>query len=130
MKSWARSGTNSNVTQNNLFQTLSAYGNLGIAKMSLGRHEEAIGCFEQQIAFLEQLSDPLQNKDIEKGRAFGNLGKCYESLNDYEEAAKCHEQYLSHCLKTRSVKDQDKAYQELGQAYKNHGNLQQALVSL
>ena len=97
--------------------------------MSLGRHEEAIGCFEQQIAYLEQWTDPLQNKDIEKGRAFGHLGKCYEALNDFDESAKCHELYLSHCLKTKSIKDQDKAYQELGQAYKHLGNLQQALVS-
>lgn len=117
-----------------------AHGNLGLAKMNLSRHEEAIGCFEQQIACLEQIgSDQLMeqnmsssqnpNKDVEKGRAFGHLGQCYEALNDFEEAAKCHEQYLSHSLKAKSVRDQDNAYRELGQAYKHLGNLQQALVS-
>lgn len=111
-----------------------AHGNLGLAKMNLSRHEEAIGCFEQQIACLEQTLDSesnsalMQNKDMEKGRAFGHLGSCYEALNDFEEAAKCHEQYLSHSLKAKSVRDQDKAYRELGQAHKHLGNLQQALV--
>ena len=119
------------------FLEASAFGNLGIAKMNLSRHEEAIGCFEQQIACLEQTdsaelnpaTSALHNKDVEKGRAFGHLGNCYEALTDFEEAAKCHEQYLSHSLKSKSVKDQDKAYRELGQAYKHLGNLQQALVS-
>ena len=105
--------------------------------MNLSRHEEAIGCFEQQIACLEQMDSSelnpataaLHNKDVEKGRAFGHLGNCYEALTDFEEAAKCHEQYLSHSLRAKSVKDQDKAYTELGQAYKHLGNLQQALVS-
>ena len=57
------------------------------------------------------------------------LTKMHPPLNDFDESAKCHELYLSHCLKTKSIKDQDKAYQELGQAYKHLGNLQQALVS-
>ena len=118
------------------FLEATAFGNLGIAKMNLSRHEEAIGCFEQQIACLEQTDSTelnpataaLHNKDVEKGRAFGHLGNCYEALTDFEEAAKCHEQYLSHSLKAKSVKDQDKAYRELGQAYKHLGNLQKALV--
>ena len=113
------------------FLEAGAFGNLGIAKMNLARHEEAIGCFEQQIACLEQSDlspQALQNKDIEKGRAFGHLGNCYEALNDHDEAAKCHEQYLSHSLKAKAVRDQDKAYRELGQSYKHLGNLQQALV--
>ena len=118
------------------FLEATAFGNLGIAKMNLSRHEEAIGCFEQQIACLEQMDSSelnpataaLHNKDVEKGRAFGHLGNCYEALTDFEEAAKCHEQYLSHSLRAKSVKDQDKAYRELGQAYKHLGNLQQALV--
>ena len=126
------------------FMEATAFGNLGIAKMNLSRHEEAIGCFEQQIGCLEQSEaqpgllmpnsnattglQAYQNKDVEKGRAFGHLGGCYEALNDFEEAAKCHEQFLSYSLNTKSVKDQDKAYRELGQAYKHLGNLQQALV--
>ncbi len=109
-----------------------AFGNLGIAKMNLGRHEEAIGCFEQQIACLEQQAPPGGGPgggDLERGRAFGHMGECYDAASIHDEAAKCQEQYLALSLKAKSVKDQDKAYRELGQAYKNLGNLQQALVS-
>ena len=110
------------------FLEATAYGNLGMAKLNLTRNEEAIGCFEQQIACLEQ-SSGQPNLDLEKGRAFGHLGNCYENIQDFDEAAKCHEHYLSHSLKAKSVRDQDKAYRQLGQAYKHLGNLQQSLVS-
>ena len=131
-----------------------ALGNLGVAKLNLGRHEEAITCLDQQLKCLDQLS-PLSNStnnqpnsettsgsitnssgsllnstDLEKSRAFGNLGSCYEGIGDYEKAAKYYEQYLALSLKTKNVKDQDRAYRDLGSAHKNLGNLQQALVGL
>ena len=40
----------------------------------------------------------------------------------------CHEKYLAASLRHKSVKDQERAYRELGMAHKNLGNLQQALV--
>lgn len=99
-----------------------AFGNLGITKMSLGRHEEAIGYFEQQLSL-------LQPDCLERGRAFGNMGNCFDALGDFAEAVKCHEQYLAISLKNKTLKEQDRAYRELGLAHKQLGNLQQALVS-
>ena len=109
-----------------------AHGNLGLTKSGLGRHEEAIGCFEAQLAALQQREASANGQsavEIERARAFGNLGGCYEALSDHEEAVKCHEQYLALALKAKAVKDQARAYRELGLAHKNLGNLQQALVS-
>jgi len=107
-----------------------AFGNLGVAKIHLSRHDEAISFFEQQLVALDQAGSSSKNKnlDLERGRAFGNLGSCYEALGNYEDAVECHEHYLEQSLKTKSVKDQDRAYRELGQAHKSLGNLQQALV--
>ncbi len=107
-----------------------ALGNLGITRMNLGRHEEAVGCFEQQLAALDQVvAAASDGPQLEKGRAFGNLGNCHDGLGDYEESVRCHEKYLAISLKCKSVKDQDRAYRELGLAHKKVGNLQQALVS-
>ena len=88
------------------------------------------GYFEQQLAALENASamPNSKNYDLEKGRAFGNLGTCYEALGSYEDAVECHEHYLEQSLKAKSIKDQDRAYRELGLALKSLGNLQQALV--
>ena len=128
-----------------------ALGNLGVAKLNLGRHEEAITCLDQQLKCLEQLSggantssqstgdttighiinntsNGLISMDLEKSRAFGNLGSCYEGIGNYEKAAQYYEQYLALSLKTKNVKDQDRAYRDLGSAHKNLGHLQQALV--
>ena len=126
-----------------------ALGNLGVAKLNLGRHEEAITCLDQQVKCLEQLSggassnsqstgdtttghiinsNGLISMDLEKSRAFGNLGSCYEGIGNYEKAAQYYEQYLALSLKTKNVKDQDRAYRDLGSAHKNLGHLQQALV--
>ena len=41
----------------------------------------------------------------------------------------CHEHYLEQSLRAKSIRDQDRAYRELGLAHKSLGNLQQALVS-
>ena len=128
-----------------------ALGNLGVAKLNLGRHEEAITCLDQQVKCLDQLSggvngnsqstgetntghiinntsNGLVSMDLEKSRAFGNLGSCYEGIGNYEKAAQYYEQYLALSLKTKNVKDQDRAYRDLGSAHKNLGHLQQALV--
>ena len=128
-----------------------ALGNLGVAKLNHGRHEEAITCLAQQIKCLEQLSggvnsngqstdgtntghiinntsNGLISMDLEKSRACGNLGSCYEGIGNYEKAAQYYEQYLALSLKTKNVKDQDRAYRDLGSAHKNLGHLQQALV--
>ena len=128
-----------------------ALGNLGVAKLNLGRHEEAITCLDQQLKCLEQLSggantssqstgdttighiinntsNGLISMDLEKSRACGNLGSCYEGIGNYEKAAQYYEQYLALSLKTKNVKDQDRAYRDLGSAHKNLGHLQQALV--
>ena len=131
-----------------------ALGNLGVAKLNLGRHEEAIICLDQQLKCLDQFScfsnntnnqtnpdtpsgaitnasgNQLHSTDLEKSRAFGNLGSCYEAIGDYDKAAQYYEQYLALSLKTKNVKDQDRAYRDLGSAHKNLGNLQQALVRL
>ena len=96
---------------------------------ALGRHEEAIGSFEQQLAALEQLGGASPDQDLERGRAYGNLGTCYRSLGDEDEAVTWLDKYLAISLESQSAKDQDKAYRELGAAHKNLGNLQQALVS-
>ena len=89
------------------------------------------GYFEQQLASLENASSlpNSKNYDLEKGRAFGNLGSCYEALGNYEDAVECHEHYLEQSLRAKSIRDQDRAYRELGLAHKSLGNLQQALVS-
>ena len=127
-----------------------ALGNLGVAKLNLGRHEEAINCLDQQLKCLDQLStsnpggqivsdtsmgpnsnigsNPLHSTDLERSRAFGNLGSCYEALGNFDKAATYYEQYLALSLKTKNVKDQDRAYRDLGSANKKLGNLQQALV--
>ena len=47
---------------------------------------------------------------------------------DFLQGVKCHEKYLAASLKHKSVRDQERAYRELGMAHKNLGNLQQALV--
>ena len=127
-----------------------ALGNLGVAKLNLGRHEEAITCLDQQLKCLDQLSSNSSNNqvisdtssgqisntggnltnssDLEKSRAFGNLGSCYEAIGNYDKAATYYEQYLALSLRTKNVKDQDRAYRDLGSANKKLGNLQQALV--
>ena len=104
-----------------------AYGNLGLAKHNLGRHEEAVHCFEQQVELLEDTGD----KDpLDRGRALGHIGACHQALGNHKKAALFHQEYLAIALKSTSVKDQERAYRELGCALKNTGNLQEALVSL
>ena len=49
-------------------------------------------------------------------------------LNTVIFSFQCHEKYLAASLRHKSVKDQERAYRELGMAHKNLGNLQQALV--
>ena len=52
----------------------------------------------------------------------------YAGLNAVMFSFQCHEKYLAASLRHKSVKDQERAYRELGMAHKNLGNLQQALV--
>ena len=125
-----------------------------MAKLNLGRHEEAIACLDQQLKCLDQVSTLsgnssghtnsetppvpissvsgtlLNSTELERSRAFGNLGSCYEAIGDFAKAAQYYEQYLALSLKTKNVKDQDRAYRDLGSANKKLGNLQQALVCL
>ena len=60
----------------------------------------------------------------DKGRAFGNSGDGYDELGDCDEAIKCHEQCLTAALKTKSLRDQEHAFRELGQSHRGLGNLQ------
>ena len=96
--------------------------------MNLYLIEEAIANFEAELKCLEASGSEAAVK--EKARALGNLGDCYDSLGDYVESVKYHEQFLSLSLRTGVTRDQNRAYRGLGVAYKNLGNLQEALVNI
>ena len=104
-----------------------ALGNMGITRMNLNHFEEAIQNFEQQLGCLENTP---KAQIRETARAYGNLGDCYDALGDLNESVKFHEQFLSLSLKSKGLRDQDRAYRGLGLTNKNLGNLQEALVSL
>ena len=96
--------------------------------MNLNLLEEAISNFDSELECLQNKNS--EDSTRERARALGNLGDCYDSLGDYCESVKFHEQFLSLSLRTGVTKDQNKAYKGLGLAYKNLGNLQEALVIL
>ena len=97
-------------------------------RMNLNLLEEAISNFDCELECLQNKNS--EDSTRERARALGNLGDCYDSLGDYCESVKFHEQFLSLSLRTGVAKDQNKAYKGLGLAYKNLGNLQEALVIL
>ena len=102
-----------------------AWGNMGITRMNLNHFEEAIQNFESQLKSLE--NTPKAGLK-EKARVLGNLGDCHDALGNLHESVKLHEQFLTLSLKSRSLRDQDKAYRGLGLTNKSLGNLQDALV--
>ena len=103
-----------------------AFGNMGITRMNLSHFEEAIHNSESQLKSLDNSS---KTGAKEKARVLGHLGDCYDALGNLQQSVKYHEQFLSLSLKSRSLRDQDKAYRGLGLTHKNLGNLQEALVS-
>ena len=126
-----------------------AFGNMGITRMNLSHFEEAIGNFEAQLESLEKWTGAGAR---EKARVMtmmimmrmmmimmmmmmmmikvlANLGDCYDALGELGQSVRYHEQFLALALKTRSVRDQDRAYRGLGNTHRNLGNLQDALVS-
>ena len=103
-----------------------AYGNMGITRMNLSHFEEAIQNFESQ---LKSLDNSAKAGVKEKARVLGNLGDCHDALGNLHQSVKYHEQFLTLSLKSKCLRDQDKAYRGLGLTNKNLGNLQEALVS-
>ena len=121
-----------------------AFGNMGITRMNLSHFEEAIGNFEAQLESLEKWTGAGAR---EKARVMmmimimiiimmmmmikvlANLGDCYDALGELGQSVRYHEQFLALALKTRSVRDQDRAYRGLGNTHRSLGNLQDALVS-
>ena len=71
-----------------------------------------------------------EEHDLERGRALGHIGSCHQALANHKKAAVFHQEHLAIALKTKSAKDQERAYRELGTALKNTGNLQEALVRI
>ena len=102
-----------------------AFGNMGITRMNLSHFEEAISNFESQLRSLEKTTKAGAK---EKARVLGNLGDCYDALGLLGQSVGYHEQFLALALKTRSLRDQDRAYRGLGNTQRNLGNLQDALV--
>ena len=103
-----------------------AFGNMGITRMNLSHFEEAISNFESQLRSLEKTTKAGAK---EKARVLGNLGDCYDALGLLGQSVGYHEQFLALALKSRSLRDQDRAYRGLGNTQRNLGNLQDALVS-
>ena len=103
-----------------------AFGNMGITRMNLSHFEEAITNFESQLRSLEKTTKAGAK---EKARVLGNLGDCYDALGQLGQSVGYHEQFLALALKTRNLRDQDRAYRGLGNTHRNLGNLQDALVS-
>ena len=103
-----------------------AFGNMGITRMNLSHFEEAISNFESQLRSLEKTAKAGAR---EKARVLGNLGDRYDALGQLGQSVGFHEQFLALALKTRSLRDQDRAYRGLGNTHRNLGNLQDALVS-
>ena len=103
-----------------------AFGNMGITRMNLSHFEEAIANFESQLRSLEKTAKAGAK---EKARVLGNLGDCYDALGLLGQSVGYHEQFLALALKSRSLRDQDRAYRGLGNTHRNLGNLQDALVS-
>ena len=103
-----------------------AFGNMGITRMNLNHFEEAIKNFESQ---LKSLDNSAKAGIKEKARVLGNLGDCYDAMGNLHQSVKFHEQFLNMSLKSKNLRDQDKAYRGLGLTHKNLGNFQDALVS-
>ena len=99
------------------FLHANAQGHVGIVKLSMGRYDEAIACFEQQLAFLSH-SGHERDRDKEmsqmEAKAHAHLASCYEHLKDFEEACKCHLRCLQFATLVSAYSDEERAYRHLG----------------
>ena len=88
-----------------------AYNNRGIAKRSLGRHEEALADYDEAIRLKSDNAEAYYNRGVAKN----NLGWHEEALADYDEAVRLKPDYA-------------KAYNNRGVAKNNLGRHEEALA--
>ena len=112
------------------FLQANAQGHVGIVKLSMRRYDEAIACFEQQLAFLSHTGSERESAMSQmEAKAHSHLASCYEFLRDFEEASKCHLRCLQLANLAGAHFDAERAYRHLGKSMRELGRFQEASVS-
>jgi tetratricopeptide (TPR) repeat protein len=99
-----------------------AYGNLGIAYVSLGDCAKAIEYQAQHLAIAKEVGDRAG-----EGGADGNLGNAYLSQGDYAKAIEYHAQRLAIAKEVGDRAGEGRAYGNLGTEYLSQGALSKAI---
>ena len=106
-----------------------AYGLLGLAYLSKGEYEKAIGYYEKALAI--QLKT-LGAEHPEVGTTYNNIGSVYDSKGEYEKAIGYYEKCLAIELKKLGAEHPDVggSYNNLGGAYHGKGDKATAMAYL
>ena len=98
-----------------------AYGNLGVAYMSLADHPKAIDYHKKDLKIAIEIGDRAG-----EGGAYENLGNAYQSLGDYRKAIEYHEKGLKIASEVGNRAGEGKSYGNLGVAYQSLDDFQKA----
>ena len=88
-----------------LHKTGRAYGNLWVARQSLGDYQKAIEYQGKHLKTAIEVGDRAI-----QGRAYGDLDIAYQSLSEYRKATECHEKRLKNALEFGDRAGEKKAY--------------------
>ena len=102
-----------------------AYGNFGIAYLSLSEYRKAIEYHDKRLKIAQEIGDRFR-----EGTAYGNLGCAYHLLGNFQKAMEYHEKRLKIAQEIRDRSGEGAAYGNLGSTYQSLGDYRKAIEYL